>query len=367
MYYNIDQQFFDYFNGRVKQVFLYLIDKCNLDCEQCLYKPNNYFHLVNKEIQLSDAIGMITDMYELGARKLTLMGGEPTLYGKEDGNKPLLALICEAKKIGYEYIRIDTNGTFDPALLLTPEFQLIDEITFSLDGPTAEINDRIRGNGVFDKCTNNIREAIKLGYHCDITCCIHKGLIKRDTNGVLLLSRMIQFAESIGVRRINFHDLFKTGLPRDSWTGSLDISVDEWFEVWSEISTLVDSNYFGIPVRIPQCFTTPERFNDNSSYYGYCSAKLGERVLVHPDGIIRICSLLIGTPYGVAKYYNRRIVWDDSPTNELNDQDLSSKTPCTHQNKHNRMSPFVPLCVSFKPNQDEFIWQKIKWEQQKKK
>lgn len=36
-----------------------------------------------------------------------------------------------------------------------------------------------------------------------------------------------------------------------------------------------------------------EEFEKNPEYYGYCSAKLAERVLVHPNGIIRIYSLMI--------------------------------------------------------------------------
>ena len=33
---------------------------------------------------------MVEDFYKLGARKLTLMGGEPTLYGINDERKPFL-------------------------------------------------------------------------------------------------------------------------------------------------------------------------------------------------------------------------------------------------------------------------------------
>ena len=35
----IDEQVASYFKN-VKQVFLYLTDKCDLRCKQCLYKPN---------------------------------------------------------------------------------------------------------------------------------------------------------------------------------------------------------------------------------------------------------------------------------------------------------------------------------------
>ena len=133
MNYKMDQKFKDFFQDNLKQVFLYLIDDCNLRCVQCLYKLDICFQVEKKEIAFEDAVKLISDFRELGAVKLTLMGGEPTLYGKKDGNKQLLELIKKSKELGYEYVRIDTNGQFDSELLEKPEFKMLDEVTFSID------------------------------------------------------------------------------------------------------------------------------------------------------------------------------------------------------------------------------------------
>ncbi len=133
MNYKMDQKFQDFFQDNLKQVFLYLIDDCNLRCVQCLYKLDICFQVEKKEIAFEDAVKLISDFRELGAVKLTLMGGEPTLYGKKDGNKQLLELIKKSKELGYEYVRIDTNGQFDSELLEKPEFKMLDEVTFSID------------------------------------------------------------------------------------------------------------------------------------------------------------------------------------------------------------------------------------------
>ena len=133
MNYKINQKFKDFFQDNLKQVFLYLIDDCNLRCVQCLYKLDICFQVEKKEIAFEDAVKLISDFRELGAVKLTLMGGEPTLYGKKDGNKQLLELIKKSKELGYEYVRIDTNGQFDSELLEKPEFKMLDEVTFSID------------------------------------------------------------------------------------------------------------------------------------------------------------------------------------------------------------------------------------------
>lgn len=361
MNYVMDQKFKDYFQDNLRQVFFYLIDDCNLRCEQCLYKLEIGFQVHKKEVDFEDAVKLITDFREMGAVKLTLMGGEPTLYGKEDKNKPLLALIKKAKELGYEYVRIDTNGQFDSELLEKPEFQMLDEITFSLDGPTKEINDAIRGRS-FDKCVQNLKRAKELGYNINITSCISKELVKRDENGNLYLDRMIKFAEYLGIDKINFHNLFKTGVPRDYFSGNLDITIEDWFKVWEEVEKKVENDEYSIPVRIPQSFTTKEKFLRNPKYYGYCSCKSRSRILVHPNAILRVCSLMIGTPYGIARYYDDRIEWDNSPTNELNAHKMDKDTACTNQFKHNKFGKYIPVCVSFKPRQDEMIWKELGWE-----
>ena len=185
MNYKMDQKFKDYFQDNLRQVFFYLIDDCNLRCTQCLYKLEIGFQVCKKEVDFNDAVKLISDFREMGAVKLTLMGGEPTLYGIKEKNKPLLDLIKKAKELGYEYVRIDTNGQFDSELLEKPEFKMLDEITFSIDGPTKDINDPIRGYGSFEKCVKNIKRAKELGYNIDITSCISKELIKRDEDGNL--------------------------------------------------------------------------------------------------------------------------------------------------------------------------------------
>lgn len=364
--FKIDTRFIDYFKN-LKQVFLYLIDECQLNCVQCLYKLENNFSLSRKEISREQALMMVEDFYNLGARKLTLMGGEPTLYDVRNGRKAFFDIIEKAKEIGYEYIRIDTNGQFESSLLEHPTMKKLDEITFSLDGPNAEINDAIRGKGSFVRAVDNIKHAVATGYNVNITTCIHKNLIKRNSNGELYISEMIHFTNSLGVTCINFHDLFKGGIPRDYWTGELDISVDEWFNVWEELQNKIENGEFPIPVRIPQSFATEKEFNSNPEYYGYCSVRTGDRILVHPNGIMRVCSLMIGTPYGVAKYIDDRIVWDDGYTNETLAHDMKSFTPCTNQNKKPIFGCFKPLCVSFKPKQSEFVWKlKLEWEKNKK-
>lgn len=358
-YYEVDEESG---KGRLRQVFFYTTSECNISCVQCLDKLDiSYKMSARKEIPLEEALKLLYTFRKMGAIKLSLLGGEPTLYSH------LKEIIRAAKEMGYQYVRIDTNGIFPSKLLEDPDFQLLDEITFSIDGPNAEINNKIRGKNTFGLSVSNLEKAIELGYNVNITTCISKYLVERDENGNLYLDRMIKFAEEKGVKRINFHNLFKTGVPRDHFSGDIDITVQEWFKIWYEINDKIDSNEYSIPVRIPMSFVPKEEFDKNPQYYGFCPVKDRTRILVHPNGILRVCSLMIGTPYGIARYYDNKIVWDESLTNEIQDHKMELCTVCTNQSKNNKFGDeFVPLCVSFKPGQQELIWtEEVKWEERR--
>lgn len=66
---------------------------------------------------------------------------------------------------------------------------------------------------------------------------------------------------------------------------------------------------------------------------------------------------------GIARYYEGKIEWDNSPTNELRGIKLDENTPCATQSKNNKFGKYVPVCCSFKPKQDEKIWNELNWEQ----
>jgi MoaA/NifB/PqqE/SkfB family radical SAM enzyme len=365
-HYNIDDRFLTHFKN-LQQVFVYVIDECNLECKQCLYKPNIKFSIGSKEIPFNELIGLIADFRKMGATKLSILGGEPTLYGKNKNNRPLFDLIGFAKEFGYKYVRLDTNGTFDSKILYDRDFQQLDELSFSLDGYDAETNDKIRSKGVFDKAIANIKLAKKIGYNVHITSCIYNELLKPEDNGDYKLERLIYLAEKLGVSVLNIHALIKDGTPIDTWSGDLYVTPSIWQAVYYTLQDNIRKGKYNIDLRVPQSFISKECFDKKPKYYGFCPAKLGERILVHPNGILRVCSGLLGTPYGVAYYNNKNIIWNDTKTNELIDHKIGEFTPCTNRSKKT-YGNLCPLCFSFKPNQKEYIWErKIEWEKNSNK
>jgi MoaA/NifB/PqqE/SkfB family radical SAM enzyme len=360
--FQVDPAFRSHFQNRLKQVFLYINDQCNLACEQCIYKPHVTYH-VHREIPVATAIGLLQAFFGLGARKLTVLGGEPTLYGAREGHVPLRTVLRAAREIGFEYLRLDTNGHFHERVFTAGGLDELDELAFSLDGYDAPTNDLLRGSKSFYRTTERIKDAVGHGMKVSITCCIHRELVQPLPAGDYGVDRVIRLGEKLGVSVVNFHDLFKAGVPMDTWTGSFDTTVAEHVRMYSDVRNRIETGAYSVNVRLPQCFVRREEFERNPEYYGYCPVKLGERVMVHSDGIIRICSNLICTSFGVGRYDESMIRWDRSSGNETLHHDLSRYTPCTNRSKNRSYGGFVPLCFSLKPNQAEPVWRdQLKWD-----
>lgn len=97
--------------------------------------------------------------YKNGYRRLGFTGGEPTI------RRDLPKFIALAKKIGYTYVRIQTNGVriadFDYVKTLADAGLTF--VKYSIHGHTAELHDKLVGiPGAFDKCLKSIENLQKL-------------------------------------------------------------------------------------------------------------------------------------------------------------------------------------------------------------
>lgn len=357
----IDDKYKEEFSGKINQIFCYITSRCNSDCVQCLYKPMVKYSLKEDMIEHEMMINLLKAYRELGAIKVTFIGGEPTL------NDNLPEYIKISKELGYQYIRIDTNGLFDSELLEDKDIRLLDEITISLDDYDSEINDEIRGRkGYFQKCISNIKRAQELGFKIQVTCCIHKKLTIRDKHGRLRFENMVDFAEELGLDSINFHTMFKANVPRDTWSGNIHTTVDDYLQLITDYNNEAKNKNRKIHVRFPQGFVSKEEFDKNSKYYDYCPVKIKDRALISHDGTIRTCALMLGTAYYTAYFDQNGIHYNSTPTNEMLSHKMNESTPCTHQSKRNSYAPYVPTCISFKPNQNEIVWlERLNWEKRR--
>ena len=131
----------------------HITDLCNLRCRHCYqdsYTPDRDLG----KVELFKIADNIIETMKLQGKKLTisLTGGEPFL------KKELWDLLYYLS--GSEFvseISIITNGTLvDKYTEQLKSFPKLRQMLVSLDGVTPEVNDDVRGKGVFGKVTDNL-------------------------------------------------------------------------------------------------------------------------------------------------------------------------------------------------------------------
>jgi molybdenum cofactor biosynthesis enzyme MoaA len=139
---------------------------CNLECTHCFISssPTNRSHAM---MSLADVRPYLEEAGRLGVREYYLTGGEPFL------NREILEIIEAALALGP--VTVLTNG-----LLIRPETAarlraLSDASAYSLDlrvsidGADAAANDKVRGEGTFDRIVAAIRVLARAGLNPVVT------------------------------------------------------------------------------------------------------------------------------------------------------------------------------------------------------
>jgi len=185
-----------------------ITDKCNLRCRHC-YNADKYF--TNKKYQVLNTPqinSVLTKLSKSGFNHIHLLGGEPLV------RQDIWEIIREAGSRNIE-ITLNTNGT-----LLTPQnitrllaARNLSQIVISLDAPTSAANDKLRGNGVFNIVTANIRNltaAIKKSRSKTITAI---SSVISEENAVELYKFGV-LTESLGVNYLFLLGLYDCGNAR---------------------------------------------------------------------------------------------------------------------------------------------------------
>lgn len=132
------------------EVLLDVTSFCNHACTFC----------VNPEIELkktvsrSLALQFIQEAYTLGSKRLGVFGtGESFIY------KGLHEYIKEAKRVGFEYVYIKTNGALCTPQRVGPVLDAgLDSIRFSIHAGTQETYKKIQGKDDFWKVIQNVKD-----------------------------------------------------------------------------------------------------------------------------------------------------------------------------------------------------------------
>ncbi|MEW6426791.1 MAG: radical SAM protein [Thermodesulfobacteriota bacterium] len=248
-----------------RNVFFHILTACNLACRHCYINREQHgtatlsLATINRWLRLFFAPGK--------ENNLIFLGGEPTLH--ED----LAEAVHEARRIGYRSVTIDSNGYLFHDILhrIRPEEAVL---SFSLDGPTPEVNDPIRGEGVFTVCTANIRAAVALGFSTSVIYTV-------SSRNIDHLHAMPQLLRQLGVKRFFIQVIGLRG--KSAATGTeLQLSHDQWLRVVPEAARRAAE--LGLTVIYPKVF-----LDRNEPFH--CAGNVAENYFIFPNGRVYQCPL----------------------------------------------------------------------------
>ena len=146
-------------NNSVKGVYVEILSECNARCTYC-YNEKDVCH--GNNVMSPALFAKIADnAKDFGTFGIAVSGGEPMLH-------PNLVEIIESAYAKNMALTVISNFTlFNKEIYdVLCKYNVTTQVT--LDGPTSEIHDFTRGNGTFEKTTQNIAALFDMGYRGEL-------------------------------------------------------------------------------------------------------------------------------------------------------------------------------------------------------
>jgi MoaA/NifB/PqqE/SkfB family radical SAM enzyme len=217
---------------------------------------------------------------------MIFLGGEPTLH------PDLPFAIEKAKELGY-FVTVDSNGYLFHDLLHKTTPELLDFLSFSLDGPDSETNDPIRGEGVFAVCTANIARAVSAGFQVSVIYTVSR-------KNLHALHRMVSLLEKLQVKKFFIQVLGLRGKSARADSEEVSqVSREQWLDTVPEVARQAAEK--GIHVTYPKVFLSAEEKFE-------CAGVVAENFFIFPNGRVYQCPLCEDHPINAYTIDNNRLV-----------------------------------------------------------
>jgi len=283
----------------LKEFWIHLLQTCNLACTHCLVSsdprgakgPERQFYL-----------GMIDQAYELGARRFYFTGGEPFV---RDDIFDLIRHVTETRK---SELVILTNATlFEGQRLEEVKALNRERVKFqvSLDGTRPEVNDPIRGKGVFEKASQGLRALSELGFETTLTAAVTRSNFKD-------LENLPALARELGAKSVHLMWLHKRGRILETEGDAAFPSAAELVELSRSVKEF--AGHLG--VLFDNFGSILQRVNGRPGIKYDLGNLCWESLCLYMDGQVFPSAALAGIPtlsLGSARHQNLRSLWLKSP------------------------------------------------------
>jgi MoaA/NifB/PqqE/SkfB family radical SAM enzyme len=277
-------------------IFFHILTQCNLKCSHCYINPEQHGsrHLSSEQIHCWLKV-LIRRSPEAN---LILLGGEPTLH------PDLAEAVKAARALGYASITIDTNGYLFNNILERVTTSDVDFFSFSLDGPSADVNDAIRGAGCFENCTTGLRKAKAKGFGVSLIYTVSsRNLTHLEQMVPLLVHWGVDhfFIQVIGLRG----HCATPGIEQKP----LQLTREQWLTVVPAVAETVAS--LGIQVTYPKVYLALEEDFE-------CAGRVADNYFIFPNGRVYRCPLCEDFPLHSLRFSGDQLV----ETPPINERDL---------------------------------------------
>ena len=282
-----------------RNVFFHILTACNLSCRHCYINPEQH----GRQTLPRETMERWIELFARPDQKsnMIFLGGEPTLH-------PDLAHgIAKAKACGFA-VTVDSNGYLFHDLLDRTTPELLDYLSFSLDGPDAAVNDPIRGQGAFAVCTANLRKAVARGFAVSVIYTVSRLNIDH-------LPRMVALLGELGVKRFFIQVIGLRGKPakdgnicdQEDGTSGWQVSPEHWLRVVPEVARQAAEQ--GIHVTYPKVF-----LEENETFE--CAGVVADNFFIFPNGRVYRCPLCEDYPIHAWRIENDTLLYNEGLTED---------------------------------------------------
>lgn len=281
-----------------RNIFFHILTSCNLACKHCY---------INKEQHGTNMLSLETikswlDIFAISrppdqnagkenGSNLILLGGEPSLH------PDLAGVIAYAKQLGFS-VTVDSNGYLFHDLLNRTSPEQLDYLSFSLDGPEPAVNDPIRGEGVFQVCTENLKKGVAKGFNVSLIYTV-------SSRNIDHLHKMVPLLAKWGVKRFFIQVIGLRGQTAsgeatgDNGADRWQVSYDKWMDIVPRVAQ--DVARAGIHVLYPKVYLEQdEQFE--------CAGLVAQNYFIFPNGRVYRCPLCEDYPINQLNITDNRLV-----------------------------------------------------------
>lgn len=271
------------FQPNERNVFFHILTACNLSCAHCYINTKEHGSNSLDNETIDKWLALFADPSK--KTNLIFLGGEPTLH-------PYLAsAVKNARKLGYQSVTVDTNGFLHNDLLnkIDPQEAVL---SFSIDGPSPQINDRIRGDGVFETCTKNLKKAVDLGFEVSVIYTV-------SSTNLAYLAEMPQLLKELGVSHFFIQVIGLRGKSAQDQSQQLQITPEQWLRIVPPVARQAAS--LGLHVIYPKVYLEEGEFFE-------CAGNVAENYFIFPNGRVYQCPLCEDFPINSMRIENNQLL-----------------------------------------------------------